>query len=454
MMAEPGAGAPDEVESGEFGGAEEIVREFPMRSDLPTANGHGESDEVEAEEGSEAVDEETTESKDITFVNVFFGTNRRNDYTHTWFGYFAGFFFTTGSVAIYCLFVLVLIAALFMPRRATHAAIGALLAALLVGAAIYAQSKTGRHFYTIADQFGPVGGKLTYGNCIVSVPPCHEPGEMESPLTLWVYRGAEKPDKHIMVQHLESRTPEEFIRLLNQELDDSPGKSTFVFIHGYNVCFRDAIRRTAQLAVDLEFPGPAICFSWPSHADPVRYPFDARNAKASKTALRDFLRYILANSNAEKIHLVAHSMGNLVLAEGLQLLEPEERDRFGYVVMAAPDIDREEFLDPIAPAIARGQLHVTLYASSRDNALRLSKKFHNYQRAGDSLPDLTLCDGVETIDASSVDTSLLGHSYYGDRPTMIKDLGALLIGNKRAAERLADTADEFNGHTYWYIVPE
>lgn len=34
--------------------------------------------------------------------------------------------------------------------------------------------------------------------------------------------------------------------------------------------------------------------------------------------------------------------------------------------------------------------------------------------------------GVETVDASPVDTSVIGHSYYGDNPQLIRDLRAIV----------------------------
>ena len=53
---------------------------------------------------------------------------------------------------------------------------------------------------------------------------------------------------------------------LREEVRDSRRKEAFVFIHGYNVAFDDAIYRTAQIAYDLSFDGPPILYSWPSRA--------------------------------------------------------------------------------------------------------------------------------------------------------------------------------------------
>ena len=41
-------------------------------------------------------------------------------------------------------------------------------------------------------------------------------------------------------------------------------KQVFVFVHGFNVSFENALRRTAQIAYDLNFDGAPFLFSWPS----------------------------------------------------------------------------------------------------------------------------------------------------------------------------------------------
>lgn len=40
----------------------------------------------------------------------------------------------------------------------------------------------------------------------------------------------------------------------------------FVFVHGFNVPFHEAAKRTAQMAFDMHFEGLPILYSWPSRA--------------------------------------------------------------------------------------------------------------------------------------------------------------------------------------------
>jgi hypothetical protein len=48
---------------------------------------------------------------------------------------------------------------------------------------------------------------------------------------------------------------------------------------------------------------------------------------------------------------------------------------------------------------------------------------------------LTVVPGVDTIDVSPIDTSLIGHSYYGNNPEMIRDMRALVELSEPAARR-------------------
>jgi esterase/lipase superfamily enzyme len=112
------------------------------------------------------------------------------------------------------------------------------------------------------------------------------------------------------------------------------------------------------------------------------------------------------------------------------------------------------FQSQVLPHIVENTGHCTLYASSRDRALLMSRFFHNYQRLGETQPELVLAHGLDTIDASLVDTSLLGHSYIGDVQSIVSDLHNLVVGGKRASERIGLQLLERNALRYWSIVPE
>ena len=64
--------------------------------------------------------------------------------------------------------------------------------------------------------------------------------------------------------------------------------SVIVYIHGYNVTFNSAVKRTAQMAYDFEYTGVPILFSWPSNAALLDYASDREDAIWSATYLAAF----------------------------------------------------------------------------------------------------------------------------------------------------------------------
>lgn len=92
---------------------------------------------------------------------------------------------------------------------------------------------------------------------------------------------------------------------------------------------------------------------------------------------------------------------------------------------------------------------VTLYASSNDEALALSKRLHAYSRAGESGAELVVVDGVDTVDVSNVDTSLVGHSYYGSNDTVLADLSYALTDPRPARSRTWLAPVSFGSMVYW-----
>jgi esterase/lipase superfamily enzyme len=130
--------------------------------------------------------------------------------------------------------------------------------------------------------------------------------------------------------------------------DASTLKQAFVFIHGYNVSFEDAAFRTAQIVHDMEFNGAPIFYSWPSRGQVEDYPYDKESNRQARNHLGKFLRLVREESGGDVIHLIAHSMGNDALLEALRDLNHRDdrtKPLFGEVVLAAPDVAFDDFLD-------------------------------------------------------------------------------------------------------------
>jgi esterase/lipase superfamily enzyme len=120
-----------------------------------------------------------------------------------------------------------------------------------------------------------------------------------------------------------------------------------IFLHGYNVTFRHAAIRAAQLHVDLNVNGATAFFSWPSKGRFISYLADGSTIEASELAISKFLVDFCGRSGADHVHIVAHSMGNRGLLRSLQRITADATSKSAVklcqVFLAAPDIDREVF---------------------------------------------------------------------------------------------------------------
>jgi esterase/lipase superfamily enzyme len=275
--------------------------------------------------------------------------------------------------------------------------------------------------------------RLQFGICQVSIPRDHRMGKLESPSILKL-EFHEDPEKHIVLLSVATESSQGFIRKVADSVGRSSKKDAFVFIHGFNVTFEDAARRTAQIAYDLGFEGAPILYSWPSQGKLLEYTVDETNAEWTVPHLKTFLETIAASSGAQSIHLIAHSMGGRVMMAALQQLSPSARRRFSEVVLSAPDIDADIFRR-LAAQVHDPSSRMTLYASSKDDAIIASKKVHGYPRAGESGENIVIVDGVDTVDATSVETAFIGHFYYADNLSVLSDLYYLFKDHKPPQER-------------------
>ena len=303
------------------------------------------------------------------------------------------------------------------------------------------------------ERFGGKRSELQYGRIVVSIPYTHTLGEIERP-SYWRLEFSEDPSKHIMMQSLKKQNKEDFFKQMKERIAKN-GKSTFLFVHGYNVSFADAAFRTAQITFDLRFSGESVFYSWPSQASTTSYTVDEANIEWSTYNMKNFLKDYLTKTEAKNIYLVAHSMGNRGLTKALIELmneHPELKNKITEIILAAPDIDADVFKRDIGPKmISKIGKPITLYVSSDDLALLASKKVHGSHRAGEAGPQIVVLKGIETIDASGQDSSFLSHSYFATTSNLIKDIFGLMKSGKRATDRETLERVSKANVTYWKV---
>ena len=140
-------------------------------------------------------------------------------------------------------------------------------------------------------------------------------------------------------------------------------RDVVIFIHGYNVTFKEAILSAADLT--RRYRGVAnhrginvALFSWPSDGSIfpwLAYASDRRDSAASGPAfgrgilkLADFLQSITVEEACnQRLHLIAHSMGNYVLRHALQEIIRQKGNSlpkiFDQIILVAADEDSDAF---------------------------------------------------------------------------------------------------------------
>jgi esterase/lipase superfamily enzyme len=294
--------------------------------------------------------------------------------------------------------------------------------------------------------FGPQRGSLTLGSCELMFPGRSEAGG----------NGQQAPEKPLrpVVRKVLPAAKDELLAQMNATLARSPRRRVLVFVPGYNVSFAEAARSTGYLKQALGFEGTAIFFSWPSKGRSDGFGTDEREIEWAQPDLKEFLKILAADAKQRSIYLVGQGMGGRALAKAFVYLnsaQPELGKAFREVILVAPDMELETFRRDLAPSLAASNARITIYASSNDPGLRASAKFQDYPRVGDSGPQLTLFPGLETIDASRVNTSLSGPLLTAPGNSIIADLKHLIRDGDKPTQRPALQVVEVASGRYWRL---
>ena len=214
------------------------------------------------------------------------------------------------------------------------------------------------------------GGALSFAQYDITIPPLHEPGEVEfsrvnpDPATSFTVTSARPiPNRSDFGREIRGQSgPLGF-----------PIDSPVVYVHGFNTAMEYAVYRHAQIAHDYGLQGPQITFAWPSIERTVGYVRD----KDSILIARDHLEELLVEltRNNQNVFIFGHSMGTQLVVETLRQLsitgQRNVLSRIGSVVLVSPDIDLDLFesqherIDPLPNPFV-------VLTSESDYALRFS----------------------------------------------------------------------------------
>jgi esterase/lipase superfamily enzyme len=208
------------------------------------------------------------------------------------------------------------------------------------------------------------------------------------------------------------------------------------------------------LGYDLKIDGVTAFFSWPTKGSWWRYSADEATIDVVEDHLKEFLVKLTLDSDAEELHIISHSMGNRALLRVMESLSKDPsfvaRKRFGQIVLAAPDVDSDQFRR-LARAYTNMAQRTTRYISPMNVALRTSGVIHDYPRAG-FFPPIMVLPQIDTVKVERFDLNLLGHDYFASAEPLLYDISQMIRNNAApdTRPRLKKLFTE-NMQPYWQI---
>jgi len=202
----------------------------------------------------------------------------------------------------------------------------------------------------------------------------------------------------------------------------------FIFVHGFNTSFEEALQRAAMISFDLDFDGPVFVFSWASLSKAWRYRSDRQRARKAVPFLVETLQRIGRQLPEMKLHIFAHSTGSEITVNALDELWREQHETKplpgGELILAHADI-RPITLARTLPAITALGFAVTSYYSREDKAMSLSRWIRGDEERVGSRP--VYLTGVECIDVTGLGIKRdLNHNVFVRNPAVFNDIARLL----------------------------
>jgi esterase/lipase superfamily enzyme len=267
-----------------------------------------------------------------------------------------------------------------------------------------------------------------------------------------------------------------FIEQLRQQVHASPERSLLIAVHGFRERFPSALRKTAFLAHVLDIDTPVLVFDWPGdQGSTIRgYRRAQTIARESGEELARTIEMIVRDIQPDRLSLVANSMGGEVVVAAFSRLyrEGEMADaehEFEDVVLTAPDVGHEEFGRQFKEEIDALTRNLTVYVSSNDRALLMSRVLNRERRLGESRadpfnPDQSdeaarafelvepSSDAVIIVDVTPVNRTRNFHNFSLETPEFFDDLYARLTSSESLRSRRSYRVHTRNGAEYWVLT--
>ena len=281
-------------------------------------------------------------------------------------------------------------------------------------------------------------------------------------------------NEEIVVKNMEALRQQAFVEQMRKVVNASPQRSLLIVVHGFRERFPSALRKTAFVGHILDINSPVMVFDWPGdQGSTLRgYRRARRVATESGAELAKTLELIVRDVQPDKLWLLANSMGAQVVADAFSHLykNPEFADagiEFEDVVLTAPDVSHEEFDNQFKREITSLTRNLTVYVSSNDRALVMSRIVNWDPRRGESTlsPDMLEeavrvaqlvdpdSDLVTLVDVTPVNRTRNFHNFSLETPEFFDDLFLRLTNEQTPFSRPLYRLETPDGSTYWVLTP-
>jgi esterase/lipase superfamily enzyme len=310
---------------------------------------------------------------------------------------------------------------------------------------------------------------LSFGYFDTSIEPSLGLGMLVNP-TDWFQ------NEEIQIQQIQPLDVREAAEELRQQVEASPYRSLLISINGFRERFPSALRKTAFLAHVLDINSPILVFDWPGDqgSSPLGYRRAQNIARESGKDLARAIEVIIAEVQPERLWIVANSMGGEVvvsamskLYENAEMADPQTE--IEHVVLTAPDVSHAEFGSTFKPKIMALSENLTVYVSSNDRALLMSRVLNRQRRLGESTVDTSNPDqfeeaaaAFELVDADNDRVSLIDitpvnrtrnfHNFSLETPEFFDDLYLRLSNANTPRSRLQYRIITASGREYWVLT--
>jgi esterase/lipase superfamily enzyme len=235
-----------------------------------------------------------------------------------------------------------------------------------------------------------------------------------------------------------------FAEEIDKRLAISDRKDVYIYVHGYKVHFESPVLVASEFWHFLGYNGAFIAYSWPTKASMWSYLADLDKALNSARYLRTLILYIARHTDVEHIHVIGYSMGTRLVARmladlgmyGYLMAEDAVHDavKLGHVILTGADVDRSILGGYLIDGALRVPQALTIYQSSADKALGVSRRVFGRERAGQVFETDTLGprardyflnnDHLFVVDVTNAEGSTLGkgHGYFRGSPWVSSDI--------------------------------